>query len=149
MRSYTIPIVAAQKYHEKLLEIIGSCYRTDGKIFQASTSENTAWDTFSEDEAVEDLEDFLVSNAIPFDRYQESYEGNQPNYRIYRPSENGAIYDEERQVIDDDPTWVIVNLYDVQSWLAAEQCDGYKIAKLNEFAKTFAFPPYTKIEDIQ
>lgn len=149
MRSYTIPIEAAKIYRKELLEIIGSCYRIKGEIFQASSSENAAWDTFSEDEAVDELEDFLVKEKVPFDRYTESYEGDPPYYRIYRPSENGEVYDEERQVFDDDPTWVAVSLSEIQFLLATEQCDAYKIAKLDEFVKISAFPPYTKIKDIK
>ena len=103
----------------------------------------------SEDDVdFEGLEEFLKKKKIPFDRFIDNWEDGLPFYRIYRPNENGKEYDEERQILDEDPLNVAISLQGILAILEKKESAEDKILSLEAFVKRFGFPPYTRLEEI-
>ena len=145
MREYTIPEKHARQYAGALkkkfpLSIGGFSVEGDEKVARAGF--------MSDDVDFDGLEEFLRKKKIPFDRFIDNWEDGVPFYRIYRPAENGQEYDEERQILDEDPQNVAISLQGIQAILEKKESAEDKILSLEEFVKRFAFPPYTRLEEI-
>jgi len=146
MREYTISKEHARQYagalKKKIKNSIGG--------FSVEGDDTVARAGFMSDEGIDfdTFERFLKEKRIPFDRFIDSWEDGLPFYRIYRPDENGREYDEERQILDEDPQHVAISLQGIQVILEKKESAEAKIVSLEAFVKCFAFPPYTRIEDI-
>ena len=146
MREYTIPEINARQYagvlKKKFHNSIGG--------FSVEGDETVARAGFMSEDDVdfEGLEEFLKKKKIPFDRFIDNWEDGLPFYRIYRPNENGKEYDEERQILDEDPLNVAISLQGILAILEKKESAEDKILSLEAFVKRFAFPPYTRLEEI-
>ena len=146
MREYTISEKHARKYagilKKKLHSSIGG--------FSVEGDDSVARAGFMSDEGIDfdALEEFLKKKKIPFDRFIDPFEDGMLFYRIYRPEENGCEYDEERQILDEDPQNIAISLQAIKGILESKKSVEDKLGLLEEFVKRYAFPPYKKIEDI-